>query len=437
MKTTKYRVLAASVSMLVLPSIGSAEDTELLDTLLLNGLITKGQYEELASPDASSTAPPAAAAQTADTIVVTPRGGLRGVSSDGLFSYELGGRVVAYAAAYDIDQTEMGSGTKLRRVRFDVEGQAWFDWSYSIELDLAEDEVEVKDTYIEYTGFNNVEFRLGHTKEPFSLDEQTSSLFNTFMERALPNAFAPPRNVGLLARSSGKNWTVFAGVYGEGLDDLNGDEEIDEGIGASTRMTFTPIERERANFHIGLSASYRKTGDDKRLRIRARPESNNTSVRFVNTGRIADVEDHQTFGIESAMMVGRFSLQGEYITKTVNLADNVTSYDFDGYYALASFFLTGESREFVNRTGEFGRIRPRSIVGNGGTGAWEVALRASSIDLDDGDVEGGVEDNFSFALNWYPTPNIRFMFNYIKVESLRRGVADDPNIYQLGAQFDF
>ena len=53
------------------------------------------------------------------------------------------------------------------------------------------------------------------------------------------------------------------------------------------------------------------------------------------------------------------------------------------------------------------------IGGVHGPGAWEVAVRYSHIDLNDGDTIGGKEHNITAAVNWYMNPNIRILFNYV------------------------
>lgn len=441
---SKLGTLTTLVMLVLLVNPATAQEADLLDTLLQNGAITQEQYVQLKrQQNAEAQEPPSAAPVVGDDpqeVVVTARGGLRGRSPDGAFSYELGGRVVVDLAAYDEDVLQdLGNGSKLRRVRVDVEGNVWTDWGYQVELDFAEDEVEIKDTFLQYDGFENFRLRLGHLKEPFSLEEQTSSLYNTFMERALPNALAPDRSVGLTMRTYGDHWSFLAGAFGEGVDDSNsGDGELDEGTGISGRFAITPISKERTLIHFGASASIRKAGDDKEYRVRARPESNVTNVRFVNTGNIDDVDERTTLGVEAAAIFGPFSLQGEYITQELTIEGAEPGMlEFDGYYAYVSWFLTGESRSFRNTVREFGRIRPKRIVGRGGAGAWELALRASNLDLTDGDFDGGKEDNITLGLNWYPTPNIRVLFNYITVDAEMEGIRDEPNIYQMRAQIHF
>ncbi len=420
-----------------------AEDGDLLDTLLRNKTITKEQYEQLRQQEPLSeeqkVRPQAGAAEkSANNVVVTTKGGLQGRSRDGRFSFLIGGRLMVDGAVYSEDKQDLGNGSEIRRARLDVEGFVWNDWGFRLEADFAENEVELKDVYIEYRGFDPLRVRAGNIKESFSLDEQTSSRYTTFMERALPNALAPGRKVGINARPYGDTWTFGTGFFCEGADDKNdSDEEIDEGYGISARGTYTPLVNPTELIHLGASLSYRKTGDDKEVRIRERPESHITSVRFVNTGDIEDVDGTLGFGVEAAGVYGPFSLQGEYIRNSLDRDAGAPDLDFDGYYVYGSWFITGESRSYRNKIGEFGRIKPRGIVGMGGGGAWELALRYSNLDLTDGDFDGGKENNITFGVNWYATPNIRVMANYIHVDSEKEGVKDKPDIFQMRAQIDF
>ena len=65
-------------------------------------------------------------------------------------------------------------------------------------------------------------------KEPFSLEEMTSSNNVTFLERALPNVFAPSRNTGVLISNHVKervSWGmgVFLDTNDLGVDQGDGE----------------------------------------------------------------------------------------------------------------------------------------------------------------------------------------------------------------------
>jgi phosphate-selective porin OprO/OprP len=419
--------------------IAIAEETDLLETLLKNKAITEKQYEQLRRQEQLSkqqkSSPQSVGSQD---VVVTTKGGLQGRTRDGRFSFLIGGRLMFDGAWYSKDKRELGSGSEVRRARIDLEGHVWNDWGYRFEADFAENEVELKDNYIEYRGFEPLRIRTGHIKESFSLEEQTSSKYITFMERALPNTLVPERSLGINARTYRDTWTFGTGFFGEGADDKNdSDGEIDEGYGISARGTYTPWVKPTQLIHLGASVSYRKTGDDNAVRIRERPESHITSVRFVDTDDIENVDAMLGLGVEAAGVYGPFSLQGEYIRTSLDRDTGAPDLDFDGYYVYGSWLVTGESRSYRHKIGEFGRIKPRGIVGIGGIGAWEVALRYSNLDLTDGNFDGGKEHNITFGVNWYATPNIRAMANYIRVDSEKEGVKDNPDIVQVRAQVDF
>jgi phosphate-selective porin OprO/OprP len=110
--------------------------------------------------------------------------------------------------------------------------------------------------------------------------------------------------------------------------------------------------------------------------------------------------------------------------------------DFYGWYGYASWFLTGESRPYKN--GVFSRVKPKSVVGKGGHGAWELAARVSKIDLTDSGVDGGDETDVTLGVNWYATPSIRFMLNYVNViEQEKENKSDEPSLVEMRAQIDF
>jgi phosphate-selective porin OprO/OprP len=81
---------------------------------------------------------------------------------------------------------------------------------------------------------------------------------------------------------------------------------------------------------------------------------------------------------------------------------------------------------------------PFSLAG-GGWGAWEIAGRVSTIDLNNQlgtvtGVAGGHQTVYTAALNWYVNRNVRFLFDYLHGNVTRQ--ISPTNFGDAGAKFD-
>lgn len=361
--------------------------------------------------------------------------GLHLQSEDAQFRISIGGRLHADAAWFDHSRDfktigaafpEFGigdeqDGAEFRRARLSLTGRAFDYLDFRAEFDFAADapgesagkfrEVFLGISPLPYLG----SVRVGHFKEPFSLEEVGTDNATTFMERGLPNALVPSYNMGLaFQRTFARDrlqWS--AGVF-RTTDDWPsaGDANEEAGYNVTTRLTGLPWyqpEQQRL-LHLGLSFSHRNP--DGPLRFRQRPEANLANV-YLDTHPL-HVETVNLYGLEAALVHGPLSLQGEYIH-----ADADTTYlgrrDFSGYYVQGSWFLTGESRPYSSKSATFGTVVPHGNFHptQHGWGAWELALRYSGLDLDSGLVWGGTMENYSLGLNWYLNPNARVMLNYV------------------------
>ncbi|MGH8615406.1 MAG: OprO/OprP family phosphate-selective porin [Gammaproteobacteria bacterium] len=472
-KSTKVRFFGAvlagcAVALAASGSVaGGGTMQELLKVLKEQGTISQEAYDKLSdaakeeaekAQDKVSKVAKEEAEKTAKSQLpeFNKKGKLEFVSPDEKFSFEVFGRLQTDAAWYwDDDNTHLDSSAEFRRARLGIGGTLWDYWIWKFETDFTEDRVSIKDAYIRNTYLNPFAIQVGNFKEPFSLEQLTSSRFITFMERSINDDMVPERNLGAMVQYIGPSWTASGGVFGEGIDNVSETLRTSnggEGIGATGRITVAPILAEDRLLHLGGAISWRKpdepdsnAADD--LRIRARPESHVTDVRLVDTGTIAGVEHSLRYGAEAAFAWGPWSLQGEYIYFDI---DRQTGADpnFDGWYFYGSWFLTGESRAAaykVDKGGVFDRIKPlrpwHAPDLGGRWGAFELAARYSTIDLTDAGINGGEEDNFTAALNWYPNANLRLMLNYIRVLDVERpGNAFDgaePDLVQIRAQVDW
>ncbi|MCL4501005.1 MAG: porin [Deltaproteobacteria bacterium] len=407
------------------------------------------------------------------------KNGLQVESADKKHHVKVGGRIqydissISSPTRRFVDQVSAdegtrltGSGTEFRRARLYIEGTVYQDLFFKAQYDFAGGATAFKDVYLGVKGIPYIgHIRVGQMKEPWSLEEQTSSNFITFMERALPNVFSPERKTGGMVYNTAFNKRLY---WGAGLfyntNDVGDAYQNWQNWDATARLAGTPMyeDKGRRLVHLGLSYSHQFRNDNPNaftLRYRQRPEAHITDARTVDTGGIAiartiftpagilpsnqrpliAVDGVDLINPEFAMVWGPVSIQGEYTLSVASASRRLafptrnpflTGSDptFQGAYAYISYFLTGEHRTYKQSGACFDRIKPKhnfSLRG-GGWGAWEAAFRWSYLNLNSKGIFGGIENDYTVGLNWYLTPNARWMFNYVYGDIGHRNVTPRP-----------
>ena len=377
--------------------------------------------------------------------------GLRMDSRDGNVKIKFGGRFYydfTWDSGGDLEKTaaigDLADGAEVRTGRLYVEGELWKNLAFKWEWDFATASPVIKDAYLEFRRLPCVQnLRIGHFKEPFSLEELTSSRYITFMERSLPNVFVPSRNAGAMLHGAlFDDLLTFAGGWFRDVNDQGfgwgqGGAASTDGDNVFTgRLTASPVYLEKGRYvvHLGAAYSYREL--DGLLRYRQRPEAH-LLQRFVDTGNVAVNEIHVVGG-ELAAVVGPFHAEAEYVGAYPTRAASA-DLNFCGWYAQVGYFLTGETRPYKRASGTFDRAKPKKPYGkDGGFGAVEVAGRYSELDLRQGATNGGTLRDYTAGLNWYVNNNVRLMFNYIHSDLDRSAaVRGDADIFTMRLQFDF
>ena len=77
----------------------------------------------------------------------------------------------------------------------------------------------------------------------------------------------------------------------------------------------------------------------------------------------------------------------------------------------ATWWLTGESRNYAAAKGAFGRVKPKKNVSDGGPGAWMLGYRFSRATLKDADINGGSHNVNTLGLTWKPNPYVALKIN--------------------------
>ncbi|PTQ10960.1 porin [Sphingomonas oleivorans] len=363
----------------------------------------------------------------------------------------------ARAGGYDFN-----NGTQIRRGRFGFDGTAWRTFRYRIEAEFVNNSVNLLDAYVQYAGIPQWLFTVGQQKTPFGLEANTSDAFNTFLERGMANvafgAVGAERRIGATIAYQTDRLNATIGVFGAGEAVNRNAVTPDETYSVNGRLSWAPILDAGRLVHLGASAYHVTNLAGNMITLADRPNSRIDDGRIISaaipggvspTGVKSGAKDATFVGAESALVYGPFSVQGEYGHLSVDRFGAEPSLDFDGFYAFASFFLTGESRTF--RNGAVDRLRPFADFNpqNGGWGAFELAFRYDQLDLTDTALSPLKRKAHSYtgALNWHLNGNLKLLFNYIRAKGTNsplvvapvteNGTTAKVDIFQTRLQLDF
>ena len=387
-----------------------------------------------------------------DSMRVYWKDGLRLESADKKYKFKLGGRLHYDAAFFDPDSdtkaaietaptTRIEDGTEFRRARIEMSGEVAERTEWAIAVDFAGPATNFRNLYagVKDLPFGNV--RAGQFKEPYGLEQQTSSNHIPFLERSLMNAFVPAFNAGVMLYDDfgGERGTWAVGAFRSGAD--SGEVSRGDGEWATTaRVTGLPMMSEdgKEYVHVGLGLSRRSPTDDRQT-IASKPEAN-LAPTYVTTTVATETID--LIGLEAGWTSGSLTISGEYTLAMLEGDAGTTSDpDFAGYYVQAAYLLTGESRGYKKAQGCFDAVKPaeNAFGEKNGMGAVELAARLSSIDLVDDGTDGGELDDVTVGVNWYLSSNTRLMVDYTMadLDPAGAGADGDTNILAFRWQFAF
>ncbi len=278
------------------------------------------------------------------------------------------------------------------------------------------DDFTLFDWRLDIPFFKNSVMSIGKQKEPISGERVQSMVFNHMQERsAVSDALLPSRNVGIVwnGYSSDHHGSWAFGVFNDWFD--AGQDFDESATQVAGRATWAPLRTRDASHLLHLGLGYRYSDAKEGFRFRTEPEFNQAPL-YVDTGfgtesGVLPARDFHTWTGELSWRRGPYWFASEY-TRTKVDSPAYGSPTFDGYWLAASWILTGEMRPYNPKSGTFGGVPVSRSVYQNGKGAWELTARWSSVDLEDGLVNGGAMDIASLGLTWWATPFFGFNANY-------------------------
>lgn len=330
--------------------------------------------------------------------------------SDG-WSFKPRGRLMfdaGFTNAPDSTGASDGFGNEVRRARLGASGDMPGGFGYKFEVDFAGNEISVADAILSYEN-GPVEIAIGQHNNFQSLEELTSSLHTTFIERAaFTDAFGFERRLGASITYARGDVLAQAGVFTDNLEDTDSKNR-----GADARIVFMPKAGD-TQLHFGGSFHYNDLDDPAaQLRYRQRPLVHFTSQRFIDT-RSMGADSETGYGLEAAAIAGRFHAAAEGYWQSVDMPGVADDPTFFGGYVEAGVFLTDDTRGY--KGGKFDRTKPSSPVGEGGIGSVQFTLRYDHLDLNDAGILGGRQAGYFAALVWKPTDYTALMLNYGRLQ---------------------
>ena len=173
---------------------------------------------------------------------------------------KIGGRIQLQYHYKDPDDGDSSDEVFFRRFRPYIEGSLHKDWKGKFQWDMGtakgDNEISIKDAYMQYKGFQNIKLTIGNANFPFSRELLTSSKKQQLVERTFVgdhNYGTPDRNAGIhiTGHNNDKKLTYGFSVASASIDPdagkldfdtpVNKDKDFNEGWIVGGRLDYHPL----------------------------------------------------------------------------------------------------------------------------------------------------------------------------------------------------
>jgi phosphate-selective porin OprO and OprP len=241
------------------------------------------------------------------------------------------------------------------------------------------------------------QWQFGQFKQPFLLDELTSDKRTLLLEPGLPQAFALSRRLGVGWLWNPQDFGLHLSAFDGNLDGTRSTR------GGAARAWWTPERSDDGVWHFGLAATAEDVTTDA-LALSARAESRLQAPRAARLPTLTDASTLYRQGFEVLWLSGAWYGQGEFARQVIGRELHA---DFvgDGWYLQLGRAFGAGRRSYKGGTVQ--------AMDAGRT--FEIGLRFSGIELEDGAEHGGEAHTAALAATWYLQPETRVQANLVDV----------------------
>jgi phosphate-selective porin OprO/OprP len=356
--------------------------------------------------------------------------------------YELAGYIMLdhdyYGPFYDKQEKEYQHKTEVRRSKLSLSIKPNKQFKTKLQLKYSksfpkEGKLALGDALVRMNLGGKFFLQVGKMKQPFGLEQQTSSSQLMSIERSLPSeAFSPGRDFGLQVEQKKKKGSWALGYFINrdndnefALSNFNLFNRQDNDIEMATGRFFThsPFNQE-SKLHIGGSIS-KQWLNGKKVQFKETGEVNNSDTVIRSARFYADSQI--TAQAEMAWVDSHSVLQAEVFSTQLKAIDQV-NWHYQGGYVQMSHHIFGQ---YLYKSG---KIQSREK----NTTSIELVIRQSYLDIRD----HGVGSKTAISLlgaNLHLKHNAKLMFNISKPWISGDTISNDNSghSYSLRAQWSF
>jgi phosphate-selective porin OprO/OprP len=379
-------------------------------------------------PTQPAPAQPAPAQPAAPPRIVAGQDGFAVESGNGDYRLQIG--LLAHVDgrfSIDDEREQFVDTFLVRRLRPYLRGRLGRRFEFYVNPDFANSTLVVQDAYVDTVFAPAFRLRMGKAKSPFGFERLHSASNMLFMERGMPTAIAPNRDVGVQVLGDVRGGTIsyLAGVMNGVADGATADADTNDGKELVGRLVVRPFTRRASastlrGLGVGFSAS-RGNATGATALPTLRTQTLQSTYWSYATGATPAVADgvRTRYSPSAWYLHGPFAGWTEYVHSEVPIrrGDAVADVAHSAWQVAGSWVLTGESA-----TDAAAGLRPRNDFdfGRGHWGAFQVTARYHALSVDESAVtwdfgapgSSRKAEALTLGLRWYLNANLWYTVNF-------------------------